>query len=193
MLTTYRSGGGGGITSQLTAVPEFYKSDPIKDGEAITGYKLIVNPDKEADLIKFLDKELKISFLQKREEAIALAAEKPSKWLAQRNLRMEEVKKRVATAYALELGKFDTAGFPPAESMARASKFANLILMNELENLELTYPGSSTVFNSAAHIAANRNDNFNLATGGAEVDKKAIYKEMRALKKAKRAKKLSKA
>lgn len=195
-LTRYgtSSGSGLGLGSGSITVPQL----TVITGTKAEGTRVYTwDPDSEPGKLAmdYVDRELKLGLIQEREKKIINAAIDPKDWVKNREPYMNKIKERVAGQLATQYTKYTEAGFPVDEALARASTSANTLLVQELTDLELIYPGSATILNSAAHVAADRNDIFNLAHGAAEkqVDKKAIYKEMRALKKAKRAKKLSKA
>lgn len=140
--------------------------------------------------VSYIGSELGLDLYNKRETALALAMADPSKWVTSRQALLKPIQERVAAEYAIQLKKYETAGFPIEEGMKRAANYANMLLQKELEDLELEHPGSGTIWASAAHKMSDRNFQFAGAMGGAEspVNEKEIYKRMRAKKKAKKAK-----
>lgn len=145
--------------------------------------------------VDFVSKELKLDLIDKREKSLVNAMVNPSKWLDDREGPMNDMKENLAKHYATKLQKYYNAGFPADESAALAAKSTNRLLQEEMEELEMEYPGASTIYASAAHQMADRNTRFNLGVGGVaegRVSEKEIYKKIRAAKKAKKAKRAAK-
>lgn len=178
-LTRFR--GGGGLTGAGGMTWNPFKADDNEYADTVVE--------------KYLASQLHIPIKKKRDGALIKAMEKPSEWLTERNKEMDKIiNGPVTTFFKEKLDLYILEGFPVEEAMSMAAQRANFVLQTEMEELELRYPGSNTIFASAAHKMADREGNFMLANGGAEqsINKKAIYKEYRQKKKAKRAKKASK-
>lgn len=194
----------GGIgRGQVTSFPDFLKADGTWDKtDATTG----------ANAVDYVSRELKFDYESNRTKGLITAMATPADWLKERQIRIDGgastelkdsknafvifpgIKNVIAEHYAKKMNKYKIAGLPFAEANARASASANRLLEEEMEELELEYPGGSTIFASAAQSMADRNAKFGMATGQAEsgLDEKAVYKRIRRAKKAKKAKRRAK-
>jgi hypothetical protein len=153
-----------------------------------------VPADNIGSVEEYLGRQLKLDLQRSKQESLIEAMEKPTDWLAKRNAAYDDIKKRIAGVYAIQMGKYYTAGFPVEEAQQLAENAANALLQIELRDLEMTLPGANTVFASAANTQAARESKYALAEGVAEHRKsdKEIYKRYRAKKKAKKAKRAAK-
>jgi hypothetical protein len=196
LITVNRGISAGGSISDLEIAKTENKIVGKDDkGTDITKAVRVFDDTKLPIISKYISKELKLDLMSSRQKALAQAMEKPQDWLLEREKRLEVIKERLAKNFGEQYVKYSEAGFPNDEAMEKAAKATNILLELELEDLEIEFPGGATVFGSAANVMANRNNRFGLAMGSAEgpqVDKKAIYKEMRQRKKAKKARKASK-
>jgi hypothetical protein len=144
------------------------------------------------DTTDYLARELGIVVRAKRDQSLVNATVDPATWLSNREEEVEKIVKKVAESYNTRMDNLRQAGLPFAEAQTMCTRSANSEYLIQMEDLEITNPGSATIWGSAANTMANRNTKFNLALGEAEGDK-AIYKRIRAGKKAKKAKRKAKA
>lgn len=152
------------------------------------------NGDENA-IAKYLNTELGVARQFDKDMKLAEAMKTPDIWLGNRNGAVNKVLiEKIAPWYKQKLNSYIGRGYSVDEALKMANASANRLLQEELLELELDFPGASTVFSSAAHQVADRNFNFmgHLGTEEIPVNEKEIYKRYRAKKKAKRAKKASK-
>jgi hypothetical protein len=137
---------------------------------------------------EYISRQLKMDVIMNSQPNLVEAMKTPDVWLKRRNDEMALIKKRVAKTYADQVGKYYTAGYLIEEAQRLAEDAANVLLQIELKDIEVTHPGSSTIYASAANDMINRNNEFLIKNGGAESDK-AIYKRYKKAKKQKKASK----
>jgi hypothetical protein len=137
---------------------------------------------------EYISRQLKMDVIMNSQASLVEAMKTPEKWLERRNDDMALIKRRVAKTYADQVGKYYTAGYPIEEAQRLAEDAANVMLQIELRDLDVTHPGSSTIYASAANDMINRNNEFLIRNGGAESDK-AVYKRYKKAKKQKKASK----
>jgi len=165
---------------------------PIRDlttGETL-GYQYSRNPDAEPAVSDFIGRQLNIDVLVNREKSLIRAMTAPESWIRERQAKYDELKTSIGNFYAEQLAKYYQAGYSLEQSEKMAEESANRILPIHLQDIEVLHPGSSTLFANAAFQMDKRNTNFGLYSGAAESgpNHKAIYKEERARRKAKKRK-----
>jgi hypothetical protein len=180
-------------------------------GKIGTGTALTFPKPTKDDLQGYVARELGIKLNIVREASLAQAMQDPEGWLTQRAARLaggdytditgagvtiskdDSINGKVAEHYKSKLEAYEKANYPAEVAMAKANASSNRYLEELMEDLEIELPGGATIWASAAHHMADKNARFNMATGSAEVNEKAIYKRLRQAKKAKKAKRLAKA
>lgn len=151
-------------------------------------------PDDDAESMQavqsFIGRQLNIDVMAKREKKLIQAMTDPTNWEKDRDALFTKMKTDLARYYETQLAQFYTAGYSLEQAQAFAEEATNRILPNELQKIELLHPGSNTLYANSAFTMEERNAKFNIRRGAEEggVDKKAIYKEERARRKAKKGK-----